>query len=99
MRKTKPAQNKRLTVPRDADAGHTDEASRPTRPGHHSARGEAKRVRGTLDADSPPARALHDRPPKGRGQLTVGSGGDAARPGKTGISATSIQPRRGYGRS
>lgn len=98
MRKTKSAQPRRISVPRDADAGR-DTDSKPVRPGHHSARGEAKRVRGTLDADSPPARALHDRPPKGRGQLTVGSGGDAARPGKTGVAATSIQPRRGFGRS
>ena len=94
----KTAAQKRVTVPRDPDAGRTDDSESPL-PRHHSARGEAKRVRGTLDADSPPARALHERPPRGRGQLTVGSGGDAARPGKTGIAATSIQPRRGYGRS
>lgn len=99
MRKTNPAQSKRASLPRDADARSAADQSRPVLPGRHSARGEAKRVRGTLDENSPPARALHDRPPKGRGQLTVGSGGDAARPGKTGIAATSIQPRRGYGRS
>jgi hypothetical protein len=97
MRKSKPASaSKRLTVPRDADAGD-DSKSTPTPPRRHSTVGKRARVRGSLEPDSPPARALHEHPPRGRGQLDVGTGGDAARPGKTGIAPTSIQPRGNYG--
>lgn len=98
MRKKKnPSTTKRVTVPRDADAGHTPDDTTPPR--HHSPEGVRARVRGSLEPDSPPARALHEHPPKGRGQLDVGTGGDAARPVKTGIAATSINPRGNYGRS
>lgn len=98
MRKNKPASpSPRLTVPRDPDAGRTrDDATPPRR---HSPAGVRARVRGSLEPDSPPARALHERPPKGRDQLRVGTGGDAARPGKTGLAATAINPRGNYGRS
>ena len=98
MRKTKPSSARRpsrLEVPRDADAGQFSERD-TTLPRHHSAEGVDARVRGSLEADSPPARALHARPPQGKGQLDVGTGGDAARPGKTGVAPTSIQPRRSY---
>jgi hypothetical protein len=98
MRKSRPTQTKRRSVPRDSDAGDTA-ASRPTAPRHHSSRGTEARLRGSLDPESPPARALHKRPPRGKGQLGVGTGGDAARPGKTGIAPTSIRPRGNYGRS
>jgi hypothetical protein len=46
-----------------------------------------------LAPDSAAARALQDHPPKGEDQLTTGSGGDAARPGKDGIFAKPIPPR------
>lgn len=98
MRKTKPSattRSRKIEVPRDPDAGQFSERD-TTLPRHHSAEGVDARVRGSLEPDSPPARALQDRPPRGKGQLAVGSGGDAARPGKTGISPTSIQPRRSY---
>lgn len=39
------------------------------------------------------AEALHDRPPEGNEQLTTGSGGDAARPGKEGVFGKPIPPR------
>lgn len=98
MRKTKPAspaRSRKIEVPRDPDAGQVSEGD-TTPPRHHSAEGVDARVRGSLEPDSPPARALHEHPPKGKGQLDVGTGGDAARPGKTGIAPTSIQPRRSY---
>ena len=41
------------------------------------------------------ARALQAHPPKGEGQLGVGTGGDAARPGKEGIDGKPI-PQRGH---
>jgi hypothetical protein len=95
MRKAKApssTRSRKIEVPRDPDAGHAEGETTPPR--HHSAEGVDARVRGSLEPDSPPARALQAHPPKGKGQLDVGTGGDAARPGKTGISATSIQPRR-----
>lgn len=98
MRKAKPsppAHTRKFEVPRDADAGRFSERD-TTPPRHHSAEGVDARVRGSLEPDSRPARALHARPPRGRGQLDVGTGGDAARPGKTGLSPTSIRPRRSY---
>lgn len=99
MRKNKSTSptKKRVTVPRDPDAGQAPDDTTPPR--HHSPEGVRARVRGSLDPDSPSARALHENPPKGAGQLDVGTGGDAARPGKTGLSATSINPRGNYGRS
>lgn len=98
MRKSKPASaSPRRTVPRDPDAGRTPDDTTPPR--RHSPEGKRARVRGSLEPDSPPARALHERPPAGQGQLGVGTGGDAARPGKTGLSPTSIQPRSDYGRA
>lgn len=39
------------------------------------------------------ARALQDHPPKGEGQLDVGTGGDAGRPGKEGFDGKPIPPR------
>jgi hypothetical protein len=36
---------------------------------------------------------LHRNPPKGQDQLTTGSGGDSARPGKEGIYGKPIPPR------
>lgn len=52
----------------------------------------AQDQRGLVE-DSPVAKALHERPPQGADQLTTGSGGDAARPGKEGIFGKPIPPR------
>jgi hypothetical protein len=52
---------------------------------------DTERDHGLID-DSPPARALHEKPPA-KGQLTTGSGGDAARPGKEGIHGKPLPPR------
>jgi hypothetical protein len=46
-----------------------------------------------LVAGSKPARALHDNPPPAKGELGVGTAGDAARPTKTGIHGKPIPPR------
>jgi hypothetical protein len=97
-RKTKPTSTTRarkIEVPRDVDAGRITEGD-TTPPRHHSAEGVDARARGSLDPDSPIARALHEHPPRGKGQLGVGTGGDAARSGKTGIGPTSIPSRRSY---
>ncbi|MBI2511441.1 MAG: hypothetical protein HYV96_05645 [Opitutae bacterium] len=98
MRKTKPAaaaRSRKIEVPRDPDAGRFSERD-VTPPRHHAVEGVDARVRGSLEPESPIARALQEHPPKGKGQLDVGTGGDAARPGKTGIGPTSIPPRRSY---
>jgi hypothetical protein len=46
-----------------------------------------------LVADSAEARALHDRPPRTKGTLGVGTAGDAARPTKPGIHNKTVPPR------
>ena len=46
-----------------------------------------------LVAGSAEARALHDRPPKTKGTLGVGTAGDAARPTKPGIHNKPVPPR------
>ena len=46
-----------------------------------------------LIAGSKEARALHDRPPPTKGELGVGTAGDAARPTKPGIHNKPIPPR------
>jgi hypothetical protein len=46
-----------------------------------------------LTPDSPLVDALHKNRPSAEGQLTTGSGGDAARPGKEGIFGKPIPPR------
>lgn len=94
-RSSPPARTRKIEVSRDPDAGRISERD-ATPPRRHSAEGVDARVRGSLEPDSPPARALHAQPPRGKGQLDVGTGGDAARPGKTGLSPTSIRPRRSY---
>jgi hypothetical protein len=46
-----------------------------------------------LVAGSQEARALHDKPPRTKGELGVGTAGDAARPSKPGIHNKPIPPR------
>jgi hypothetical protein len=46
-----------------------------------------------LVAGSREARALHDRPPPTKGELDVGTAGDAARPSKGGIHGKPLPPR------
>jgi hypothetical protein len=46
-----------------------------------------------LVAGSREARALHDRPPPTKGELGVGTAGDAARPAKPGVHNKPIPPR------
>lgn len=46
-----------------------------------------------LVAGSDEARALHDRPPPAKGELGVGTAGDAARPSKLGLHDKGVAPR------
>jgi hypothetical protein len=61
--------------------------------------GERMRDEDYTDRDKPllpgsrEARRLQDRPPAGKEQLRVGTGGDAARPGKEGIEGKPVPPR------
>jgi hypothetical protein len=48
-----------------------------------------------LVGDSREARALHDRPPRTKGTLGVGTAGDAARPTKPGLHNKTVPPRGG----
>jgi hypothetical protein len=47
-----------------------------------------------LVADSREAKALHENPPRAKGELGVGTAGDAARPTKMGIHDKPIPPRQ-----
>jgi hypothetical protein len=81
-----------IEVPRDKDL--SDSADNPPETGSRQMRDEDyAQTDKPLQEDSPTARALQDHPPKGEDQLTTGSGGDAARPGKEGIFAKPIPPR------
>ena len=83
-----------IVVPRDPDVDGSPGASTDQPPPANSAghdEGDTTRDHGLIEG-SPPAEALHRRPPE-RGQLTTGSGGDAARPGKEGIHGKPVPPR------
>lgn len=47
----------------------------------------------SLLPNSRPAKALQRKPPPGKGQLGVGTAGDAARPSKDGIHNKPVPPR------
>lgn len=89
-----PGQN----IPHDSDTADAEVSDRRHIPGPDD--------RNVVDEDyatdqaplapgSPLGEQLHENPPKGSGQLGIGTGGDAARPGKEGIDAKPI-PRRGH---
>jgi hypothetical protein len=83
-------------VPRDRDAGT---ASRRRTDQPKSASDVNPRDEYYTDHDKPlvagsrEARALHDRPPPAKGELGVGTAGDAARPTKPGIHNKPVPPR------
>jgi hypothetical protein len=83
-------------VPRDRDAGT---ASRRRTAEPKSASDVNPRDEYYTDQDKPlvagsrEARALHDRPPPTKGELGVGTAGDAARPTKPGIHNKPVPPR------
>jgi hypothetical protein len=86
-----PGQN----VPRDSDTADAEASDRRHIPGadDRNALDEDRATdQGAVAADSPNAERLH-QPPRTQGQLDVGTGGDAARPGKEGVSGKPIPPR------
>jgi len=86
-------QNTDLSVPRDASSGEQP-AERLPSPDTTNPRDEDYTDAGKpLVADSPEARALHARPPRAKGELGVGTAGDAARPIKSGLHDKPIPPR------
>lgn len=84
---------KDIQVPRDAKV---DTGMSPPTPAHDA---EQWRDEDYTDREKPLiggsdlAKARHDNPPKGKGQLGVGTAGDVARPSKTGIYGKPIPPR------
>jgi hypothetical protein len=87
---------KAVTVPRDADVETAETSSRDVMPSPDTVNmpdEDYPMTHKPLPPDSALARKLHDDPPKGKDQLEVGSGGDAARPMKTGIRNPNLPPR------
>lgn len=85
-----------ITVPRDRDldAAETSRRELTPAPDTVNARDEDyASAQKSLPPGSGVAEALHARPPRGEDQLEVGSAGDAARPGKTGIVNPALPPR------
>ena len=84
------------TVPRDRDVDTTENSRRDVMPSPDTVNmpdEDYPMTHKPLPAESEATRALHDRPPKGKDQLEVGSAGDAARPMKTGIRNPNLPPR------
>jgi hypothetical protein len=88
--------SRKVTVPRDhaLDDAAKDRAKRMPSPDTVNAPDEeyAEQDKPLL-AGSPEAKALHRRTRSNRGQLGVGTAGDAARPSKPGIHNKPIPPR------
>lgn len=82
-----------IQVPRDRDLDEDIPSENIPPEGDLTRDEDYARDQKGLPEDSPIGAALHDHPPQGSGQLTPGSGGDAARPGKEGIFGKPIPPR------
>jgi hypothetical protein len=91
------SKNKKITVPREQPTDSDATARKETMPSPDQVNAPdeylAEDADQPLPSDSPAANALHKNPPRAKGELGVGSAGDAARPTKEGISATTIPPR------
>jgi hypothetical protein len=88
-----PGQN----VPRDSDTADAEASDRRHIPGpddRNVTDEDYATEHASLAPDSPLARKLHKKPPTGEEQLDVGTGGDAGRPGKEGVTGKPI-PGRG----
>jgi hypothetical protein len=92
------SQDKDITVPRDqpTESEATSRKQRMPSPDDVNAPDEylAQDADQPLPSDAPAGEALHKNPPPAKGELGVGSAGDAARPTKEGVSATTV-PGRG----
>jgi len=87
-----------ITVPRDPDVetSETSRAERMPSPNDVNALDEfASGGDKPLSSDSKAAADLHNNPRRAKGELGVGSAGDAARPSKEGITGKPIPPRGG----
>jgi hypothetical protein len=88
--------NRKISVPRDPDVDSAERSREEVMPSPDTTNLRDEDYPPDdkpLPAESPAARQLHDHPPRARGELETGSGGDAARPGKTGIMNTTLPPR------
>jgi hypothetical protein len=89
---------KEITVPRDPSTEGKAAPRNQPMPSPDQVNAPDEYLAHDADQPLPPesvaGKTLHENPPKTKGQLGVGSAGDAARPTKEGISATTIPPRR-----
>ncbi|HEX2100933.1 MAG TPA: hypothetical protein VHF69_09730 [Candidatus Synoicihabitans sp.] len=93
-RNAAPGQN----VPRDSDTADAEVSDRRHIPGaddRNVVDEDYATDQAPLSPDAKLASELHDRPPRGAGQLDRGTAGDAGRPSKEGITGKPI-PRRGH---
>jgi hypothetical protein len=82
-----------VSVPRDASPGEQPPERMPS-PDTINPRDEDYADAGRpLVSGSPEARSLHAHPPRAKGELGVGTAGDAARPMKSGLHDKPIPPR------
>lgn len=92
----RPPRAKSITVPRDRDL---DAPPRRRRESPPSAADVNPRDEDYTDREKPlvagsrEARLLHENPPRAKGELGVGTAGDAARPIKPGIHGKPLPPR------
>lgn len=81
-------------MPRDARTGDPDRKPPMPSPDAANAPDEIYTDRDKpLVSGSREAKALHNHPPRAKGELGVGTGGDAARPGKAGEHDKTLPPR------
>ncbi len=88
--------SKNVSVPRDAetDADPALRKDRTPAPGWDNPPDEYYTDKEKpLPADSAAGEKLHRNPPAAKGETGTGSGGDAARPGKEGVSGKPLPPR------
>lgn len=82
-----------VTVPRDKNLEHAARGENVPPEGQRTRDEDYADDQRGLTPDSPLVDTLHKNAKPGEGQLTTGSGGDAARTGKEGIFGKPIPPR------
>jgi hypothetical protein len=82
-----------VQVPRDAQVDPNIRSQNVPPDGRTTSDEDYAQDQRGLQEGSALADALHKNPPQGDDQLTTGSGGDSARPGKEGIFGKPIPPR------
>jgi hypothetical protein len=76
-----------------ADAAASDRRYIPGADDRHTLDEDRASENRPLTAGATPTKKLHDQAPEGQRQLGIGTGGDAARPGKEGITGNPVPPR------